>query len=143
MQEINATLKNKQSELNLELIDAREKLRSAENMLSDMSSGHEETIAREKKASEDRATQMREVEEKHVEAIRDLEGMIKANDIRAKYEMTQGIVNIPDPHTSFQLTPIKTDINSNIHFRSISDFQTHDNSQKCMGEEGNRNANRS
>ena len=91
LQEINATLKNKQSELNLELIDAREKLRSAENMLSDMSSGHEETIAREKKASEDRATQMREVEEKHVEAIRDLEGMIKANDIRAKYEMTQGM----------------------------------------------------
>ena len=126
LHELNANLKNKQSELNLELIDAREKLQSAEHMLSNMASGHEETIAREKKASEDRATQMREVEEKHMEALRDLEGMIKANDIRAKYEMTQGMVHITLINTN-------ADIYSNTHSLPGVDLSIHSNSQKCVG----------
>ena len=126
LHDANTALKDKQSELNRELLAAKEKLLSTENMLSNMTSGHEEIIAREKKASEDRATQMRETDEKHAEAVRDLEGMIKANDVRAKYEMTQGIAyRISYLPLILIHHPINTntDTYSTIHFNPASNLQ--------------------
>ena len=61
-----------------------------------------------------------------MEALRDLEGMIKANDIRAKYEMTQGMVHITLINTN-------ADIYSNTHSLPGVDLSIHSNSQKCVG----------
>jgi len=89
LQDANAAVKAELASVRQELSYAKEKLQSAENTLANMASGHEEQIAREKAAAEERAAQMREKEERHAQEIRDLEGAMKASEIRAKYEMAQ------------------------------------------------------
>ena len=87
LQEVILTQKDELSGVRQELTYDKEKLQSAELMIANMASGHEETIVREKAAAEERAAQMREKEEHHAQEMRDVEGLMRANDVRAKYDL--------------------------------------------------------
>ena len=88
LQEVIATLKDDLGGVRQELTYGKEKLQSAELMIANMASGHEEVIARDKAAAEERAAQMRVKDDLHAQAIKDLEGLMKANDVRAKYDLS-------------------------------------------------------
>jgi hypothetical protein len=87
LHDANTMLKDELAKVRQELTYGNEKLQSLESSITNMASGHEETIAREKAAAEERAALMRVKEEQHAQEIKDLEGMMKANDMRAKYDL--------------------------------------------------------
>ena len=89
LQEINASLKIELANAKENITYEQEKLKSMELTISNLTSGQDEIIAREKQAAEDRAEQQRVKDQQHAQELRELEGTIQANEIKMKYEMSQ------------------------------------------------------
>ena len=83
--ELRSSLAGLQQTLNYE----REKLTSLEATMSNLTSGNEEMIAREKAAAEERAAQQREREAQHSSEMRAAEDKAKNIELRLKTDLNQ------------------------------------------------------
>lgn len=85
----NINLRNQVETLKQSLSIELNKLKSLEDSLANLTSGHEEQVVREKKAAEERALQQRERDAQHANELRELENRMKETESKLKSEFNK------------------------------------------------------